>query len=354
MSESFNDAQRNYDTHDKELLAIIRSLEHWRLFLEGTDEPITIYTDHRNLEYWQKAHTFNRRHARWYQLLAPFNFSIHYRPGKMLDKPVALSRRHDHVDIPNPAQTMLGAEKFNSFRADIAIDVISEIMEAQQEDESLAVLLNSTKEKENLPPSIRKQYIKYAWEENLLWYEGRIVVPEDKGIRLKLLEQHHDSPLVGHQGQARTLELLSSRFYWPGMKAQVNRFVETCETCQRSKGAKQQAPLKSLPIPNQPWEEIAYDFIVKLPESQGFDSILVVVDRFSRQAHFIPGFEATNAEELAEIFIKEVWKHHGLPKKTISDRGTTFNSNFLRALYQKLQIEPQFSMAYHPETDGLA
>jgi hypothetical protein len=79
-----------------------------------------------------------------------------------------------------------------------------------------------------------------------------------------------------------------------------------------------------------------------------------VVDRFSRQAHFIPGFEATNAEELAEIFIKEVWKHHGLPKKTISDCGTTFNSNFLRALYQKLQIEPQFSTAYHPEIDGLA
>jgi transposase InsO family protein len=81
---------------------------------------------------------------------------------------------------------------------------------------------------------------------------------------------------------------------------------------------------------------------------------LVVVDCFSRQAHFIPGFKATNAEQLAEIFIKEVWKHHGLPKKTISDHGTTFNSNFLRALYQKLQIEPQFSTAYHPETDRLA
>jgi hypothetical protein len=117
MSESFNDAQRNYDTHDKELLAMIRSLEHWRLFLEGTDEPITVYTNHRNLEYWQKAHTFNRRHAKWYQLLAPFNFNIHYRPGKMSDKPGALSRRHGHADIPNPAQTMLGTEKFKVFRA---------------------------------------------------------------------------------------------------------------------------------------------------------------------------------------------------------------------------------------------
>lgn len=71
-------------------------------------------------------------------------------------------------------------------------------------------------------------------------------------------------------------------------------------------------------------------------------------------AHFIPCLESTNAEELAEIFIREVWKHHGLPKKTISDRGSTFNSHFLRALYKKLDIEPGFSTAYHPETDGLA
>jgi hypothetical protein len=98
MSESFNNAQRNYITHDKELLAIIRSLVHRRLFLEGTDEPISVYTNHQNLEYWQKVHACNRRHARLYQLLAPFNFNIHYRPVEMLDKPDTLSRRHDHAD----------------------------------------------------------------------------------------------------------------------------------------------------------------------------------------------------------------------------------------------------------------
>jgi hypothetical protein len=114
--------------------------------LEGTDEPITVDTNHRNLEYWQKANTFNRRHARWYQLLAPLNFNIHYRPGKMSDKPDALSRRHDHADITNPAQTMLGTEKSKGFLADVAINIISGIMEAQQEDESLAVRLNSTVE----------------------------------------------------------------------------------------------------------------------------------------------------------------------------------------------------------------
>ena len=97
------------------------------------------------------------------------------------------------------------------------------------------------------------------------------------------------------------------------------------------------------------------DFVLGLPRTQrGNDSVFVVFDKFFKMAHFIPCHESTNAEQLAGIFIREIWKHHGLPKRTISDRGSTFNSHFLRALYKKLDIEPGFSTAYHPETDGLA
>ncbi|QRV83894.1 Retrotransposable element Tf2 protein [Ceratobasidium sp. AG-Ba] len=325
LSKSYNDAQRNYDTANKELLAIVESLKHWRIYLEGTILPVTVFTDHRNLERWKNAETFNRRHARWHMELASFNFEIHYRPGKMSNKPDALSRRHDHEDIPNPQQIMINAERFKGFKANIEIDIISMIRESLSDDESLTTLIESTKKKEDLPPSIRKQY------------------DNTNGRKISY---------AGHQGQARTLELIS-RYYWPAMKQQVNRFVETCEICQRSKGHKQYAPQKPLPIPQKPWEDIAYDFIVKLPESQGMDSILVVIDRFSRQAHFIPCLESTNAEGVADLFIKEVWKLHGLPKTTVSDRGPTFNSQFLKALYAKLSINPKFSTAFHPETDGI-
>jgi transposase InsO family protein len=249
---------------------------------------------------------------------------------------------------------MIAAERFIGFRAETEIDIISALQEGQEDDKSLTTLIESTKKKEDLPPSIRKQYKKYEWKEGLLWFEGRIYVPDNPELRLRILEQHHNTPIAGHQGQARTLEVISRRYFWPGMKVTVNRFVDSCEICQRSKGHKQSVPQKNFDLPERPWEEINYDFIVKLPESQGYDSILVVVDRFSKQAHFIPCLEATNAEQLAEIFIREVWKHHGLPKKAISDRGSTFNSHFLRALYQRLNIEPAYSTAYHPETDGLA
>lgn len=84
-------------------------------------------------------------------------------------------------------------------------DLISEIKEAQTNDANLQTLILSVKGKDNLPPSLRRQYEKYTWEDDLLWYEGRVIIPDDKDLRLTLLEQHHDSSIVGHQGQARTL-----------------------------------------------------------------------------------------------------------------------------------------------------
>src|SRR5690349_12624805 len=131
------------------------------------------------------------------------------------------------------------------------------------------------------------------------------------------------------------------------MKAQINLYVDSCETCQWSKGRKQPTRPHALQVATEPWKHLTYDFIVKLPKSSVYDSILVVVDRNSKMAHFIPCKESTNAEQLANLFISHVWKLHGLPASTISDRGTTFNSKFLKALYEKLQIDPRFSTAYH-------
>ncbi|KAF8690197.1 hypothetical protein RHS03_08990, partial [Rhizoctonia solani] len=85
LSESFKGAKQNYDTHDKELLAIICSFEYWRIFLEGTTHPVTIFTNHRNLEYWRESQTFNHCHARWHLLLAGYNF--HTVPTEQIQSP---------------------------------------------------------------------------------------------------------------------------------------------------------------------------------------------------------------------------------------------------------------------------
>jgi hypothetical protein len=92
LSKSLSETERNYEIHNKEMLAIIRALEEWRHFLEGAPNKFEIWTDHKNLEYFMSAKKLNRRQARWSLTLARFNFVMHHRPGKTMEKPDALSR----------------------------------------------------------------------------------------------------------------------------------------------------------------------------------------------------------------------------------------------------------------------
>ena len=120
MSKGFTGVEVNYDMHDKKLLAIIRALDEWRIHQEGTIKPITIFTDHRNLEYWREARTFNQRQAQWHLFLAAYNFAIHYRPGKRSEKPDALLQRADHGNVEPTPQVMIDDSKLVGFLARIS------------------------------------------------------------------------------------------------------------------------------------------------------------------------------------------------------------------------------------------
>ncbi|KAF8754250.1 hypothetical protein RHS01_06468 [Rhizoctonia solani] len=196
LLESFKGAKQNYDTHNKELLAIIRSFEYWRIFLEGTPHPITVFTDHCNLEYWKESRTFNQRHAQWHLLLAAYNFQIVYRPGKQSGKPDALSQRADHADIPPADQTMLLDPVF----ANVALvtpkkELQRQIKASLDQDESLEEILQFLQNESKAPPSIKCAFKDYEMEAGLLFYQGRILVPDVGTLRTDLLRIFHNSPL---------------------------------------------------------------------------------------------------------------------------------------------------------------
>ena len=135
-------------------------------------------------------------------------------------------------------------------------------------------------------------------------------VPKDETFRTEIIRLHYDMPVGEHRGQWKTVELVTRNFWWPGVTKEVKQYMEGCDSCQRNKNCTEQPAGKLMPnsIPEKPWMHISADFITKLPIAQGYNSILVVVDRLMKIVHFIPTTEKTLAEGLARLFRDNIWK----------------------------------------------
>ena len=194
----------------------------------------------------------------------------------------------------------------------------------------------------------------WSWEDGLLLYNNLIYVPQDDSIRLELLRQHHDSPLAGHYGYAKTLELLSRNYYYPGMYNHVKSYVTTCDACALGKAPRhlQHGELSPLPVPSGPWKSISCDFVVDLPLSNGYDSLLVFVDRFTKMIHLVPCLKTTDAPGFARMYLDHVVRLHGIQDSLVSDRGSIFTSHFWSSLSNMMNMKQKLSTAYHPQTDG--
>ena len=168
------------------------------------------------------------------------------------------------------------------------------------------------------------------------------------------MKEFHDLPLAGHPGVKRMKKLMEKVVFWEGMNEDIEKYVEGCQECQKNKPdrRKRAAPLHPLPIAMHPWERISVDFIGPLPESNGFDMIMVIVDYFTKMKIFVPTTTKVTALEAAELFKNHAFKRFGIPKGIVSDRGTQFISEFNKELWKLLGIKGMPSTAYHPQTDG--
>ena len=221
-------------------------------------------------------------------------------------------------------------------------DLVQRIRELSATDERLLHLKESASSNQHAPPDL--QVI-----DGIVYNNGRIEVPACNKLKQEILTSRHDSRLAGHPGRAKTFSLVNRTFTWPSLRRFVNRYVDGCGSCQRFKPStvKPFGTLEPLPIPAGPWTDIT-----DLPLSNDANSILMVVDRLTKMAHFIPCKKSLNAEQLADLMLRYVWKLHGTPKTIVSDRGSIFVSQITRELNNQLGIVVQPSTAFHPRTDG--
>jgi len=300
FSKKMSPAELNYQIYDKELLAIVRSFEIWQPEVASVapENPVKVYTDHRNLEYFMKNQKLTRRQARWAEFLSEFNFRIQFRPGKLNQKPDILTRRsqdlpkdfnderslerfqillQDHQldkdvgialnamwfaeDIGSPEETMTSTEDDNldaNTESNELHPDSTQVIEGEDEsslEPSLEQLIADAYEQDQLaqdliaaknrgvrrlPPNIlAREKIALgdlSVRDGRLWFNNsRLYVPENSPLRLRIMDMHHKDRLAGHPGPKAMYRLLLRNYYWSNMKQDCLRYANNCTICHRAK-----------------------------------------------------------------------------------------------------------------------
>ena len=337
--------EKNYPTHDLELAAIVFALKIWRHYLYG--EKCFIYTDHKSLKYLPSQRELNLRQRRWMELIKDYDCVIDYHPGKANVVADALSRKT--VQTLRALNANLSLSDDGTVVAELVArpNLLNRVLEAQKKDEKISAIIDHIRDGKETEFTVN--------ENGVLCYKARVCVPDDDELRKAILEEAHSGSFAIHPGSTKMYQDLKMSFWWSGMKRDVSEFVTKCLVCQRVK-AEHQVPsglLQPIRIPEWKWDRITMDFVVGLPlTGRKHDSVWVVVDRLTKSAHFLPVRTDYSLDKLAELYIKEIVRLHGIPISIISDRDPRFTSRFWGKLQEAMGTRLNFSTAFHPQTDG--
>ena len=349
-------AETRYPVQEQELLAFVHCIKEWEHYLRL--KPFLVLTDNESLQFLYKHPRLSKRQARWLELFMELQFTVCHIPGHQNGAADALSRRNFPDDAPQiaypsppPATSALRAIAAISRPLFTSPDFLNRVRRLLPSEPAPVRVLKG------------ENHRRYTLDDGLVYLgndaehaERRMVLPNKRPLLLEILQTLHDDQIIGgHLGRDNTYEKVSRLFFWPNMKKFVADYVRTCEICQRVKTGRQLSAglLQPLPPPERPWQECSLDFITSLPmTSKGFDAILVVVDRFSKMAHFIPCKGTDTARDIALLFVSGIVRLHGTPERLISDRDSKFTSQFWSDFTEAMGSVRAMSTANHPQTDG--
>ncbi|WVZ78975.1 hypothetical protein U9M48_026610 [Paspalum notatum var. saurae] len=331
LSKAFGPSHSKYSIYEKKFIALIMAVEKWKQYLHY--QEFTILTDHKSLAYLTEQHLHSDLQRKAMSRLMGLQFKIVYKKGKENIAADALSRLPHLMALQSVSvvQPVWLQEVLNSYTTD---------SRAQQLLAQLAV--HSPSEEG------------YSIDNGLIKYKDKVWLGNNSAIQTKIIAALHSTPIGGHSGINTTYYRVKKLFAWKGLKSHVESFVKQCSVCQQAKHSLTHPAglLQPLPIPNGAWQDISMDFIEGLPKSEGFNAILVVVDRFTKFAHFIAIKHPYTAQVIARCILDNVVRLHGLPKSIVSDRDPVFVSHFWQELFRLYDAKLNLSTAYHPQTDG--
>ncbi|KAH1034725.1 hypothetical protein GYH30_054917 [Glycine max] len=332
FSKALSDGNLSKSVYEKELMALVLAIQHWRHYLLG--KQFTVYTDHKSLKHFLQQRISSPDQQCWLAKLLGYQFEVKYKPGWENKAADALSRCYGDVEMNSITSYPKWLEG-------------PKLLQEVQQDPDIQKLVAELTDTPDARPG-------FTVKQGVLFYHGRLVISPNSPSIPMLLEEFHSTPTGGHSGYLRTYRRLAENLYWVGMQKKIRDFVRACDTCQRQKYAATTPGglLQPLPIPNAIWEDLSLDFITGLPKSKGYEAVLVVVDRLSKYSHFILLKHPYTAKSIAELFVKEIVRLHGIPTSIISDRDPLFVSHFWMELFKLQGTKLKMSSAYHPETDG--
>jgi len=191
--------------------------------------------------------------------------------------------------------------------------------------------------------------------DGILRFQSRVCIPDDTEVKRLILEEGHKSRLSLYLGMTKMYQDLKESFWWQGMKKDVAQLVFACLTCQKA-NVEHQRPggiVQPLKIPVWKWDSISKDFVTHLPRTfRGHDTIWVIVNRLTKSAHFLAMNLRMSMAKLAQLYIKEIVRLHGVPSSIVSDRDPQFTSRLWQTLQAALGTKLTISLADHPQTDG--
>ena len=331
MSKVLSPRYKGLSTYEEEYLAIVVAVDQWHPYLQHAE--FIILTDQKSLIRLEEQRLTTPWQQKAFTKLLGLRYRIRYKKGVENTGADALSRANP-IDFLNSITSCVPAwleDVVNSYNNNPHATRLLEQLSLQQDPKG-----------------------RFSLEKGLIRFRRRIWLGGGMQIRQRIICTFHDILMEGHSEFPVTYHRIRRLFAWPKMKTHILQYVRCCQICQQAKPDWAASPglLQPLRVPSQPWEMISMDFADGLSQSSKFNCLLVIVDKRTKFAYFLPLAHPYTAASVTQLYLHQVYKIHCLPAAIVFDRDPVFTSHFWQELFKGAGTELRLSTSNHPQTDG--